>query len=214
MKRYGPLLTVVGAVALWLASRLTWVTAHSEDDKSGPATNEIIGGAWSLELTAMALVLLAGAVAAFAVPPLARRIIGAVSALAGAFAAWQPLQLLVQGPDTQRAQELLTAAQTDEKAVDAGSISDWAVVTDATASTAGPLIALIGAALAVVGGLLLLINPGKRTKQESKYSTPAARQERLSEDLREDPDSERVMWDALDRGIDPTDLSSNDKGIG
>ena len=41
MKRFGPLLCALGAVLLWLSSRTTWVTAHSEDDKSGPATNDI-----------------------------------------------------------------------------------------------------------------------------------------------------------------------------
>lgn len=208
MKRFGPLLCALGAVLLWLSSRMTWVTAHSEDDKSGPATNDIVGATWSLELTAVALVLLAGAVAALAVPPLARRIIGIICAVAAAIAAWQPINLLLYGADNEQAQHLLSAAKDNDKAVDAASISDWAVVTETAVSHAGPFIALVGATAAIVGGVMIAVNPGTRrgSTDDAKYKTPAARQEQLPEDLAEDPDSERVMWDALDSGIDPTDL--------
>ena len=39
----------------------------------------------------------------------------------------------------------------------------------------------------------------------ARYETPAVRQERLQEDMETSQDSGRVMWDALDADIDPTD---------
>ena len=54
---------------------------------------------------------------------------------------------------------------------------------------------------------MLARNPGEdKTKVSSKYETPAARQAKLGEDLETSADSGRVMWDALDSDIDPTDV--------
>ena len=54
---------------------------------------------------------------------------------------------------------------------------------------------------------MLARNPGvDKAKASSKYETPAARQAKLEEDLETSSDSGRVMWDALDSDIDPTDM--------
>jgi len=39
----------------------------------------------------------------------------------------------------------------------------------------------------------------------NKYEKDAVRRDRIHEDLDAQPDSGRVMWDALDADIDPTD---------
>ena len=77
-RRLGPLLIAVGAIVLWLSSRATWVVAASEDDKAGSAANDIIGSAWSLEIMALTLVLVAGAVAGMALRRVGRRVVGIV----------------------------------------------------------------------------------------------------------------------------------------
>ena len=206
-RRLGPLLIAVGTAALWFSSRSTWVKAVSEDDKSGSATNEIVGSAWSLGLMASTLVLLAGVLAGIALRRIGRRIVAIVCALAAAAAAWSPINILTSGADAERAQKILQGVFANENAVDSAAISEWASVISTEVTTFGPIVAIFGAALAFFGAVLLARNPGKdKVKASSKYDTPAARQEKLAEDLETSSDSGRVMWAALDNDIDPTDV--------
>lgn len=203
-RRIGPVLMFVGTIALWLSSRMTWVKAAVEDDKAGSSVMELSGSLWSLELIALTVVILAGSVAALALRRTARRIVSILSAVAAAGAAWRPIALLTAGPEVERAQELLQGG-TNDTSVGATSISDWAVVLAADAASAGPVLALIGAALALFGAVMVASNPGADKPRTSKYETPAVRQERIQDDLETSQDSGRVMWDALDADIDPTD---------
>ena len=41
-KRGGPVLMLVGAILLWLSSRMTWVKAAVEDDKAGSSVVELL----------------------------------------------------------------------------------------------------------------------------------------------------------------------------
>ncbi|MBK4137656.1 TIGR02234 family membrane protein [Corynebacterium macginleyi] len=206
-RRLGPLLIAVGTAVLWFSSRSTWVKAVSEDDKSGSATNEIVGSAWSLGLMASTLVLLTGVLAGIALRRIGRRIVAIVCALAAAAAAWSPINLLTSGADAERAQKILQGVFANENAVDSATISEWASVVSTEATTFGPIVAIFGAGLAFFGAVLLARNPGRdKVKASSKYDTPAARQEKLAEDLETSSDSGRVMWAALDNDIDPTDV--------
>ncbi|MGV0330061.1 TIGR02234 family membrane protein [Corynebacterium macginleyi] len=206
-RRLGPLLIAVGTAVLWFSSRSTWVKAVSEDDKSGSATNEIVGSAWSLGLMASTLVLLTGVLAGIALRRIGRRIVAIVCALAAAAAAWSPINLLTSGADAERAQKILQGVFANENAVDSVAISEWASVVSTEATTFGPIVAIFGAGLAFFGAVLLARNPGRdKVKASSKYDTPAARQEKLAEDLETSSDSGRVMWAALDNDIDPTDV--------
>ena len=206
-KRLGPLLIAVGAIVLWLSSRATWVVAASEDDKTGSAANDIIGSAWSLEIMALTLVLVAGAVAGMALRRIGRRVVGIICALAAAASAWTPVSLLTAGADVERAQKILQGASANKNAVDSAQISQWATVVSTEVHSWGPILALVGAAIALFGAVMLARNPGEdKVKASSKYETPAARQAKLEEDLETSSDSGRVMWDALDSDIDPTDM--------
>ena len=206
-KRLGPLLIAVGAIVLWLSSRATWVVAASEDDKTGSAANDIIGSAWSLEIMALTLVLVAGAVAGLALRRIGRRVVGIICALAAAASAWTPVSLLTAGADVERAQKILQGASANKNAVDSAQISKWATVISTEVHAWGPILALVGAAIALFGAVMLARNPGEdKVKASSKYETPAARQAKLEEDLETSSDSGRVMWDALDSDIDPTDM--------
>ena len=206
-RRIGPILMLVGAIVLWLSSRMTWVKAAVEDDKAGSSVAELSGSLWSLELIALTVVILAGSVAALAVRRTARRIVSGLTALAAAGVAWRPLTLLTAGPAAERAQELLQGG-TNVTSVDATSISDWASVLSADTQAAGPAVALVGAAVALFGAVMVASNPGTDKPRSAKYETPAVRQERLREDLENSQDSGRVMWDALDADIDPTDTAA------
>ncbi|MFS0216544.1 TIGR02234 family membrane protein [Corynebacterium striatum] len=205
-RRIGPLLIAVGAILLWLSSRMTWAIASVEDDKSGFSIVDMIGSFWSLELIALTLVLLVGAVAGAALRRTARRVVAAVCAVAAAAVAWNPVSLLTYGADAARAQELLRVGSSDENAVNGAQISDWAIVIGTEVSKGGPVIAIIGAAVALFGAVLLVRKPGVDKPRSTKYETPAARQEMIAEELETTTDSGRVMWDALDNDIDPTDV--------
>lgn len=205
MKGQAALLLGIGALALWIASRSTWLTVSVDDDLSGPAVHELTGSVWSTEATAVALLLAAGAIAALALRRLGRRLAGFIAALAAAGASWTPFTLLTGEPDPQRAQAILASGAASQRASDPVSISAWAQVTAIDVSAAGPVLALAGCAVALIGGVIVMLRPGGDGPVLSKYERKAARREKLEEDLRTSPDSGRVMWDALDEDMDPTD---------
>lgn len=196
--RIAALLLAVSAAVLWAASRMAWITVDTFDDKSGDATNAIIGGLWSTEQTAVAMLLLAGSIAGFALRRVGRRVVGVISALAGIGVSWAPLGLLAGEPDPQRAHQLLS---TGEEA----KIAAWAEIANLDVTSAGPALAMFGAAVALFGGVLLAMKPGADSAKLNRYERKQDRAAKISRDLEAEPDSGRVMWDALDADIDPTD---------
>lgn len=203
--RIATLLIGLGALVLWIGSRFTWLTVDTFDDKSGAATLGIPGATWSTEATAVVLLLLAACVAGFALRRTGRRIVGAVSALAAVGASWQPLVLLAGQPDPERARTILTSGAASQRADAEVLISEWAEVTNLSVGVTGPVLALLGCAVALFGGVLLAVRPGVDSAQRNKYERKQDREAKIAEDLEETPDSGRVMWDALDADIDPTD---------
>lgn len=194
----------VSALIMWGASRLTWLGVSVFDDKSGDAHHNLVGAVWSTEITAVALVLLAAVVATLALRRLGRRIIAALAALVAAAASWQPLQLLLYGADPLRVKELLTSGAASQQQNKPVTVTEWAQITDITVNNLGPILALVGAALGVFSGIVLAMKPGQDGARKSKYEVKQAREEKLADELAEDPDSPRLMWDALDADVDPT----------
>lgn len=206
LSRPGAALIGVGAVLLGGCSRGTWVTAQYADPLAGGGSAAIRGAEWSTETTAVALLLFVAAIGAFAFRRTLRRTSSAIAALAACGAAIPPAQLLAHGADTGRVHALLTAgsdaAQTGPAA---GGISEWAEITQASVSALGPAMSVAGCALAAVGGALVCVRPGRDAPKQNKYEKEAVRRARLEEDMEARPDSGRVMWDALDADIDPTE---------
>jgi uncharacterized membrane protein (TIGR02234 family) len=64
-----------------------------------------------------------------------------------------------------------------------------------------PYAALLGALLIVVAGVLVVVRGGQWTAMSSRYDAPA-----------EKASGEGSLWDALDRGEDPTDESAGHGG--
>lgn len=198
-------LTVLSAAGLWGTGQMTWLTASVVDDKSGESTEQIIGRVWGAAGTPLALAMLAAMILSFALAPMARRVLGGISAALAAIAGFAAVMLLGGDPDLDRAQQLLTTGAATQKSTDPVQISDWATVTDASVHTFPVVLALLAAACGVVGGVLLAMKPGEARQGHSRYETPEARREGAVEDLNEEPGSGRVLWDALDAGVDPTD---------
>lgn len=204
-------LTLLSAAGLWGTGQMTWLTASVVDDKTGESTEQIIGRVWDAAGTPLALAMLAAMILSFALAPMARRVLGGISAALAAIAGFAAVMLLGGDPDLDRAQQLLTTGAATQRSTDPVQISDWATVVDASVHTFPVVLALLAAACGVVGGVLLAMKPGEARQGHSRYETPEARREGVLEDLNEEPGSGRVLWDALDAGVDPTDREESDK---
>lgn len=206
------LLTLVSAAGLWLAGRAAWLTVTTFDDKSGEAVNDLVGATWAPETTALALALAAAVAATLIMGGIGRRIVGGLAAVIAAAAAWSPLQLLTAGADPERALDLLSSGAATQRANAPVTVSDWAQIQDLQIHNLGPILSVIAAALGVLGGVLLLVRPGGHVakRRSGAYETPEVRRERVREDLSHEPESGRVLWDALDAGVDPTDMDEVD----
>ncbi|WP_284522822.1 Trp biosynthesis-associated membrane protein [Corynebacterium aquatimens] len=94
---------------LWAFSRGPWITVAYRDPLAGDGVALVRGAEWSAELAAVALLLLAGTVGLLTLRSVARRVVGAVCALAAAGAAISPVSLLVKGADPERIHAILTS---------------------------------------------------------------------------------------------------------
>ncbi|MCQ9342340.1 TIGR02234 family membrane protein [Corynebacterium kozikiae] len=203
-------LIFVGAAMAWLSSRMTWLEVQAFDDKAGEQLVPIVGGTWSTELSAVALILLAGCIAGMALRVWGRRIVGVIVALAAAGGAISAVQVLVGTPSFDRAHQILTSGSATGHLRDGAALNSWAEITHITVQPLAAVLALLGCGLALVGGVLLALRPGHNRPADTQYERAAARKERAKENLAEDPDSERIMWDAIDADLDPTTDPSTD----
>lgn len=204
------LLVILSAMGLWIAGRLKFVTANVSDDKAGDSLKTLVGSVWDPAMVPLALAMIAAVILTLAVQPVVRRILGAVVALLAAVASFRSVMLLTSDVDLARAKSILTSGSATQRATKPVQISDWAQVTDAHVHTMPVLLALVAAALGVIGGVLLMMQPGKVSKGHSRYETPENRRAGAQEDLAENPDNPRALWDVMDTGVDPTDDESGD----
>lgn len=183
---------VVGAIAVWSSTRLTWVS-YVEDDGLTTATDGTMDGAqWHAALAPLALVMIAGVAAMFAVRGRAVRVVGLVLVAVG---------LTVAVP-------VLTGLSGDDRADRVHRILDKAgrvEILQVDAAVGPAVLALFGAAAACAAGLVLMVGRAGRAGLSGAYETPAARKDRAAEVIDDDGAlDQRLMWDALDGGMDPT----------
>ncbi len=185
--RIAQALLVLAAAGLWAASRLTWVDVRTFDGLSPPKLVTLSGAAWSSALVPLALVLLATAVAALAVrgwPLRMLAVLVAVVSLATGYLAisfWVVPDVAVRGADLAHVPVLTLV----------GSQRHYA----------GPVITLSTAICTLVGAVLLMRAAASARGAVTKYLSPAARRSMAQ---RDEIMSERMIWDALDEGEDPT----------
>ncbi|WP_408925920.1 TIGR02234 family membrane protein [Corynebacterium sp. YSMAA1_1_F7] len=201
------LFVVLSAAGLWGASRLKFVTVAVDDDKAGASTKELVGSVWDPALVPIALAMVAALILSIAVQPMIRRVLGVVIVALSAIASFRAVQLLSSDVDLARAKSLLSSGAATQKESDPVQISEWAQVISGQVHSLGIVLVLVAAALGVVGGAILILRPGQQSKGHSRYETPEVRRADAEEDLAENPDSTRVLWDALDAGVDPTEES-------
>ncbi|AHH17244.1 hypothetical protein NONO_c24480 [Nocardia nova SH22a] len=204
------LLLALGALGLWGSSRMTWVTLQSSDGLTEPRTQHLDGGLWFGALTPLALVLVASIAAVFATKGWLRRVIGVVVALVGAVTVIPGAALLTQH------------AKIAERAATLAELPARAHVDQATASAFPAVLSVVGGVAAFVAGVLLARMPETAARMSGKYDNPVFRRAAAAEEVAgrrtdaaaapgqtppQEPGelSQRVLWDALDAGADPTD---------
>lgn len=196
--RTAQVLLLVAALMLWGASRLPWVDVSSFDGLGQPKTTTLSGSAWSTALIPLALVVGAAAVAALAVRGWALRLLALLVAVASAGMGYLAISLWVVTDVSVRAADMAQIAVM------------FLVGTQRHYWGAG--VTLAAAVLTLVGAVLLMRSAGQgaAVPAASKYAAPAARREAAPEEAA-DGMSERMMWDALDEGHDPTQNGGGSK---
>ncbi|MBO0676356.1 TIGR02234 family membrane protein [Mycolicibacterium sp. S2-37] len=197
MNRIAQLLLVLSAAALWVASRFTWVEVRSFDGLGQPKTSTLSGAAWSTALIPLALVVLAAAVAVLAVRGWLLRLLAVLVAAASAGMAYLAISLWIVTDVAPRAADLAEVPVAD--------------LTGTHRYFTGAIVTLMAAACALVGAVLLMRaarSSSGASAATARYAAPAARreaaQQERSGETPEDGMSERMIWDALDEGHDPT----------
>jgi uncharacterized membrane protein (TIGR02234 family) len=194
MTRIAQLLLVLAALALWVGSRMTWIVVSSFDGLGQPKTATLSGASWSTALVPLALLVLAAAVAALAVRGWPLRLLAMLVAAASAGMGYLGIGLWVIRDVAVRAAEL---AQVPIVALVATQRQHW-----------GAVLTLVAAALTLAGAVMLLRAAATSKSDAGKYVAPAARRAAVQRDAGQDETgdgmSERMIWDALDEGRDPT----------
>lgn len=191
MKHIGQLSLLIAAGALWLASRMTWVVVNSFDGLGQPDATTLNGGRWSTALVPLALILLAAALKSTVGPRWQLRLLALVVGALSAAMAYLAISLWVM-PDV---------------AVRAAGIAEVPIadLVGTQRHYGGAVITMIAAVLTLAGAVLLLRTPVKDKSAGEKYEAPARRREAVRQRATAGDDmSERMMWDALDEGRDPT----------
>jgi uncharacterized membrane protein (TIGR02234 family) len=185
---------------------MTWVHLTSSDGKTLERTTDLDGSTWAAAMTPLALALLAAIAASFAVRGWALRVVGLLVALVAIAVAVPAVQLLVSGASADRAVELAELSGHPED-------------LSTTVSVLPALLALVGAVAALGAAVLLMRKPPVRGGLSSKYDNPAARREAAAKlgqgdkPASDEPVTQRMLWDALDAGEDPT-VADGDDGVG
>ncbi len=181
------LLLAVAACGLWAAARLPWVVVRSFDGLGPPKTVTVSGATWSAALVPLAVLLLTIVLAALAVrgwPLRLLAVLAAAASLASGYLAiglWALPDVAVRGADLAHV-PVVTLVGSERRY--------W-----------GAVITLAAAVCALAGAVLLMRSAAGAAT--TKYANRAARRSTARSD--DDAMSERVMWDALDEGRDPTD---------
>ena len=175
---------VAAAAALEGAARLGWFTTGVDAVGRGTVVVTATGAELLPGLSGLALLALAAVAAAVALAGTPRRLLGGVVAAAGAYVGVAVVRLLLAPP-----------APADLAALPGAPAGGAAGAAVATA--VGPLPAALGAVLLLGAGIGLIPAERRLPRFGARYDTRPA-------DRAETADPDRVTWEALDAGRDPT----------
>jgi uncharacterized membrane protein (TIGR02234 family) len=179
-------LCLVGSALVLLAVSRSWI-AHSLPAAAPlpPKRFEVLGAHLAPGARALALVGLAAVAAVPATRRLGRVVVGLLLLAAGAGIAAVVVRAL---------------SDPDAAVRRAGPFVD-VVVAPGQELGLWPYVAIVGAVLLVTAGLLVVVRGRSWTSMSARYDAPVA-----------EPRGEASLWDALDRGEDPTDEAAHTGG--
>jgi uncharacterized membrane protein (TIGR02234 family) len=184
--RLAQLLLLLSAAALWGTSRMVWVDVASFDGLGQPKTTVLTGGSWSTALVPLAAILLVAAVAPIAVRGWRLGLLALIVAAISAVMAYLAISLWVIRDVAPRAAHLADVPVAD--------------LMGTQRHYGGAILTLVAAIGALVGAVLLMRSVAKPRPEVDRYE-----RRRSAQSPEDDADtSERVIWDALDEGSDPT----------
>ncbi|HEY2224243.1 Trp biosynthesis-associated membrane protein [Actinomycetospora sp.] len=173
---------LLGALALWGASRGTWLTATWEVPLRGTVVATANGADTEPVLVPWALLALAAIGGLLATTGWGRRAVGVIVGVAGLWA----LLRAVSGLAAPAPALLPTSARQAGRALGVAVTPVW------------PLLAAVGGLLLVATGALVAARGSIMPRLGARYDAPTG-------PARTRPvDDERSLWEALDAGEDPT----------
>ncbi|MBM7367177.1 TIGR02234 family membrane protein [Gordonia hydrophobica] len=198
-------LILLAALGLWGASRMKWATVLVGEDPPYPSREVTVTGSdWSPWLVAVALAMVAAVVAQFAVRGLLLRGVAILVALGGAVSVIPAISLLTEG-------------EGNLYVVKMAGVSDRSPVVGIPVESMPGYLVIVSAICAVLGAVFMM-RTANQGGMSSKYDSPAARREELERKVFAEREraaaagepaatetNERLLWDSLDEGIDPTD---------
>jgi uncharacterized membrane protein (TIGR02234 family) len=193
--RRGPLflltaaLLLLGALGLWGTTRLDWASTLVEvagHGATGTVPISATGAQVAPALIGLAALAVAAVAAAIAVSGVARRVLGGIVAVAGAYGSYAAVAAWLHPPTAVELPALVGSAA-------AGAVTAPGA---AVATTAAPVLGLLGGLLVVAGGGVLAVADRRLPRMGARYDAPGA--------PRRPADPERAAWDELDSGVDPT----------
>jgi uncharacterized membrane protein (TIGR02234 family) len=196
--RIAQLLLLIAALLLWGASRLPWVDIASEDGLGPRKVTTLDGAQWSTVLIPLALLVAAAAVAALAVRNWPLRLLALLVAVASAGMGYLGLTMWAVTDLSVRAADL---AHVPVMFLVGTNRHHW-----------GAGLTLAAAVCTLAGAVLLMRAAGNQsaTQAAGKYAAPGSRGTAAASDDGADGMSERMLWDAIDGGQDPTATDPED----
>lgn len=215
----------LAAVAFWAGSRVTWAELVAADGLAPPRDFAVKGADWAPALTPLALVFLAGIAAAISLRGWTLRIAAVVVALVAVLGTLPAFTLLTGDDDTSYAAKAIDLKSTYQALEVDTSI--WPAVL----VLAGAVLAVIGAVVMLQTASRdapmssKYKSPGARRAEleeqvfaqrdaerktdatEKSVDTPDVDETPVTPKAAEEVDpgrNERMLWDALDTGDDPT----------
>jgi uncharacterized membrane protein (TIGR02234 family) len=165
---------------------MVWVDVQSSDGLGQPKTTVLTGGSWWTALVPLAAILLVAAVAPIAVRGWRLGLLAVIVAGISAVMAYMAISLWVLRDVAGWAVHLAEVPAAD--------------LLGTQRHYGGAILTLVAAIGALVGAVLLMRSVAKPRPEVDRYE-----RRRSPQSLQDGGDtSERVIWDALDEGSDPT----------
>lgn len=185
-------LGALGALlGLWSATR-TWITVDVQSNSVQIPQIVVDGATAAASVTALSIVVLAGALALLIAGKISRYIIGAISLLAG-------VAMIVAGITPILDPEGTAAVSVSTATGLAQNVGNYAV-------SAWPSVVILGAVLIILEALLVLSRSHIWPTKADKYARRAAKR---SVEPKDESSRNISNWEQLSAGEDPTELEKS-----